>query len=494
MARKVLNGLDLTNTSIINVNNITASSATLTNATVSSAPSGATDVTNKSYVDSVAQGLSIKDSVHAATTTALAANTYNNGSSGVGATLTGNTDAALGAIDGVTLTLGDRLLVKNEASPAHNGIYTFTQDGDGSTVPYILTRSTDMDTSAQIAGAFTFVENGTVNSGSGWVVNSYGPFTIGTTAINFTQFSGAGELIAGNGISITGNTITAVGTTNRITVSPNIDIASNYVGQTSITTLGTITTGTWNGSTIQVANGGTGATSFTSNGVLFGNGTGSLQVTTAGSADQVLVIPHAGGSPTFGAVNLSASAATTGTLPYTAGGTGLSTLGTANQILGVNAGATALEYKSLTSTGGTIAYTNSAGSLNLDVVNNTSTQKVKVAQAGTVNSTRQEINFINGTGITVTVADNSGSDRADVTITATNSGTVSKFAASIGDGSSTSYTVNHNLGSRDVEVQIYDNSTFAFVETDVVSTDANNVSITFNVAPTTNQYRVVVLG
>lgn len=494
MARKVLNSLDLTNTNISNVATLTATTATLTNATVSSAPSGATDVTNKTYVDSVAQGLSIKDSVHAATTTSLAANTYNNGTAGVGATLTGNTDAALGAIDGVTLTLGDRLLVKNEAAPAHNGIYTFTQDGDGSTVPYILTRSTDMDTSAQIAGAFTFVESGTVNVSSGWVVNSYGPFTIGTTAINFTQFSGAGELIAGNGISITGNTITAVGTTNRITVSPNIDIASNYVGQTSITTLGTITTGTWNGTTVDVPHGGTGATSFTSNGVLLGNSTSAISATAAGTADQVFRVGGGGGAPAFGQVNLAASAAVTGTLATGNGGTGLATIGTANQDLGVNAGATALEYKSFTSTGGTIAYTNSAGSRNLDVVNNTSTQKLKVAQAGTVNSTRQEINFINGTGITVTVADNSGSDRADVTITATNSGTVSKFAASIGDGSSTSYTVNHNLGSRDVEVAIYDNSSFAEVETDVVHTDANNVSVTFNVAPTTNQYRVVIVG
>jgi hypothetical protein len=84
--------------------------------------------------------------------------------------------------------------------------------------------------------------------------------TLGSTAVTFVQFNGAGQIVAGNGLSKSGSTLSVVGTANRITVSGSVDIASTYVGQSSITTLGTITTGVWNGTSIAVANGGTGAT------------------------------------------------------------------------------------------------------------------------------------------------------------------------------------------------------------------------------------------
>jgi hypothetical protein len=163
----------------------------------------------KQYVDGLVQGLSDKYSVVAATTAALPANTYNNGTSGVGATLTGTANAALVAQDGVSLTVGQLLLVKNEATAANNGIYTLTQVGDG-THPYILTRHVDSDQTGEIAGSFTFVESGTVNAGSGWVVAQVGPTTIGTTSITYTQFSGAGEITAGTGLTKTGNQIALV--------------------------------------------------------------------------------------------------------------------------------------------------------------------------------------------------------------------------------------------------------------------------------------------
>lgn len=242
----------------------------------------------KAYVDSVAQGLSVKRSVRLATAAALAANVYDNGASGVGATLTGVSVGAL-TIDGTAVAVADRVLIKDEVTQANNGIYTVTATGSGIAV-YILTRATDMDSSGEFDGAFTFVEIGTTNSDSGWVCTTDGAVTVGTTAITFTQFSGAGQITAGNGLTKTGNTLNAVGTTNRIVVAADsIDVGSDvYV-------LG--------GTDVPVTDGGTGASTFTDAGVLIGNGTGAVQVTTAGTAGQVLTSNGAGVDPTFQAAS-----------------------------------------------------------------------------------------------------------------------------------------------------------------------------------------------
>lgn len=178
-------------------------------------PVGSSDLSPKGYVDSVAQGLSPKASVQAATIAALPANTYNNGASGVGATLTATLNGAL-TIDGYTVLTNDRVLVPNEVVSSHNGIYAVTATGSSST-PYILTRTLDFDTPAQVPGAFVFVENGSINSSAGFVCTTTGSVTIGTTPITWTQFSGAGEIIAGTGLTKTGNTIalsTPVSTAN----------------------------------------------------------------------------------------------------------------------------------------------------------------------------------------------------------------------------------------------------------------------------------------
>jgi hypothetical protein len=168
-------------------------------------PVGATDLANKGYVDAVAQGLSVKYSCLEATTAALPSNTYANGAAGIGATLTATANGAL-VVDGITVAAGDRLLVKNEATAANNGIYVVTATGSAG-APYVLTRAVDMDIPAQIAGAFVFVEEGAVNAGAGFVVAAPGPYVIGTTAISWTQFSGAGEIAAGTGLTKVGNTI-----------------------------------------------------------------------------------------------------------------------------------------------------------------------------------------------------------------------------------------------------------------------------------------------
>ena len=171
-------------------------------------PTATTDAANKAYVDSVAEGLDIKESVVAATTAALAAVTYNNGTAGVGATLTANANGVLAAIDGVTMVAGERVLIQDQAAALQNGIYVCTSIGAVG-APFVLTRAGDMDGSpaSEIPGAFVFVEEGTTNADNGFVCTTNAPVTMGTTAINFTQFSGAGQITAGAGLSKTGDTL-----------------------------------------------------------------------------------------------------------------------------------------------------------------------------------------------------------------------------------------------------------------------------------------------
>ena len=215
------------------------------------------DAATKKYVDSTAQGLDTKASVVAASTANLAA-TYDNGSSGVGATLTASANGALG-LDGDSPSAGARVLIKDQTSTLQNGIYTVTTVGDGSNA-FVLTRTTDFDAGAEIPSGYAFVEGGDTQAGNGYVCVSEAPITVGTSAITFEQFSGAGQIDAGAGLTKSGNTLNVGGTADRITVNADtVDISTSYVGQASITTLGTISTGTWNGSIVGTAYGGSGA-------------------------------------------------------------------------------------------------------------------------------------------------------------------------------------------------------------------------------------------
>lgn len=274
------------------------------------------DAANKAYVDAVAEGLHIHASVQAATTAALTGSvTYDNGVLGVGATLT--TDTPISTLDGYSLVNGDRILIKNQATSAHNGIYIRTSST-------VFTRAADFDTTTEIAsGDFLFVTNGTVNGKTGWV-QTVKSTSVGTTNVVFEQFSGAGTYIAGSGLAFTGNQIDIVlksdgglevvsdelglksstagngltfsagvlnigGTSDRITINADsIDIASTYVGQASITTLGTITTGTWNGSTVAAIYGGTGQSSYSVGDILVGAAANTLNKLTLGSSGTVL--------------------------------------------------------------------------------------------------------------------------------------------------------------------------------------------------------------
>ena len=191
-------------------------------------------LTTKKYVDDVAQGLDVKASAHVATTEPLPASTYNNGSSGVGATLTGDAFGAL-SIDGHSPAIGESVLVKNQAAALQNGLYRVTAAG-AVDAPFILTRRTDADTGAELSsGSFVFIEQGTANGSTGWVLSTSGAITIGTTALTFTQFSSAGIADAGDGLQKLGTTFSVkTASAQRIAVSSGgVDLATTGVTATS---------------------------------------------------------------------------------------------------------------------------------------------------------------------------------------------------------------------------------------------------------------------
>ena len=289
-------------------------------------PVNASDAATKGYVDSVAEGLHVHASAHALVATPLATVTggavvYDNGTGGVGATLTLSSavDIAGGDLDGDTdIAVGDRVIIAGEANAAHNGIYVLTSTT-------ILTRAADFDTPTEMAGGdFIFVTHGTQYADTGWVLGEP-VLSVGNTAVQWIQFSGAGSLTAGEGITQSGTefsvnvaaeggieisagdlqlkstvagagltytsgVVAVVGTDDRMTVTADaIDIASTYIGQASITTLGTITTGTWNGNTITEAHGGTNQTSYSRGDILYATADNTLAKLAIGTAGQMLM-------------------------------------------------------------------------------------------------------------------------------------------------------------------------------------------------------------
>ena len=204
-------------------------------------PTNPQDAANKAYVDNAVAGLTWKAAVNLL---------WNDPD----ATLDGNSGSLV--IDGhAALTSGQtgyRILITDGANA---GIWDYSDDGD----VWALTRSADADAFAELKGATVFVQEGTTYGQSAWTQGNH--YLTDFTGQDWVQFSGAAQITAGNGLTKTGNTIDAVGTAGRISVSSNaIDISEDYVGQASIDTVGTITTGTWNGTTIAVEDGGTGAT------------------------------------------------------------------------------------------------------------------------------------------------------------------------------------------------------------------------------------------
>jgi len=290
-------------------------------------PSGDLDAANKLYVDSVASGLDIKNSCRVAT---IGTEQFIIGTGAV-TQINGLT------VDGITLSIGDRILIKNAntgtgaASPSNsnqpaNGIYRVTANTTNLTV----TRDTDADTSAEVtSGLFTFITAGTTNTALGFVLITQGTITLNTTALQFTQFSAATQITAGAGLGQTGNAFDVNVVSNRTVITSDaVDISPNYVGQGSITTLGTITAGTWNGSVIDVQRGGSGRNSATVHMPICGgtNSTTAHQsVAASGTSGQALIYQGAAAIPAWAALNLSVGTSVTGILGAVNGGTGNST-------------------------------------------------------------------------------------------------------------------------------------------------------------------------
>ena len=325
-------------------------------------PLNAQDAATKAYVDAAATSINVHDSVEVladATNTAITGATYSagsadaNGGTGIGATLTDATSGTVLAIDTYNLVLNDRVLINSFTSTNSykNGVYYLSQVGVSGTTKWILTRATDYDNHIAgqvIAGDFAFVVKGSTYKDTGWIQIAVGSGTapadaikIGTDAINYTQFSGAGTYTAGAGLTLTGTVfsvhtgygldtsgsgnslelsssvagsglnysagvLSIGGTSNRITINTNsVDIASTYVGQSSITTLGTITSGTWNANTVAAQYGGTGVASYNKGDILYAGSTSSTlaSLTALSAGTDGMIIQQQSGVPTWGYID-----------------------------------------------------------------------------------------------------------------------------------------------------------------------------------------------
>ena len=231
---------------------VTTDGSTLGNMNVAT-PTLDDHAANKAYVDSVAQGLDVKDSVRAASTGDV------------------NVGTPASTMDGVNLVDGDRVLLKNQTTASQNGIYVYASTG--------LTRAIDMDAAGEFVGAFFFVEEGTVNSDQGYVMSANGTIDVGTTDIEFTKFTGTGQITTGSALSKNGNTL-------------NVNVDGTYImvdGSDELTIKGTSTTG------------------------------------------EVLKSDGAGGV-VYGALDLTNANATSGALPLTRGGLGVDASQTAGKV------------------------------------------------------------------------------------------------------------------------------------------------------------------
>ena len=373
-----------TGTGTVNVGNFIISNV--------ATPLASTDAATKQYVDDVAQGLHTHDSCNAATQTTLASIsggtvTYNNGTSGVGATLT--TTGTFTTIDGVTLSVGMRILVKNEVTAANNGIYDVTSST-------VLTRSADFNTPTEMAGGdFTFVTAGTLYDNTGWVMPD--PVTtVGTSPVVWVQFSGAGTYTAGSGLTLTGSvfsvnvaqpTITSVGTLTSLSISGNANIGN--VGAAA----GVFTSVSGNGSALSAITGAN-VTGQVGNALVAGTVYTNAQpnITSVGSLTSLTVTGNVTGGNliTTGSANVG-TLAVTGTSNLGNVGNVIITGGTANYVLQTN-GSGNLSWVVQAGSSAASNIANGTSNVNIPTVNG----NVNITSAG--NTTM----VITGTGANVT--------------------------------------------------------------------------------------------
>ena len=283
----ILAGINPTDTGeklqVVGTSKFTGASTFGSTVTLNANPTLGLQAATKQYVDSaVATGFTVHPAVRLATAAALAANTYNNGASGVGATLTANANGAL-SIDGVAVAASDRVLIKNEATASRNGSYSVTATGSAGT-PYVLTRTTDFDQAAasEIANnAYFFVSAGSTNAGSAFILSQTAVIVVGTTALPFTLFADQLDYVGGTNINVTGLTISLTGT-----VAPS--------------------------------NGGTGINSYANGDTIYASGAATFSKLPIGTTGQTMIV--AGGFPSWGALDM-AGTGVTGVLPESHGGT-----------------------------------------------------------------------------------------------------------------------------------------------------------------------------
>jgi len=311
-AQATIGNADLTDSSLtigsttISLGGTSTTLAGLTTVTLTQDPTLALQAATKQYVDNEVLAVS-NTTFHAssgyATTADLGSVTYSNGTGGVGATITQSGAPSVLIIDGYTFTAADvinatRVLVKDQSSGLQNGIYTVTNEGSGA-ANWQLTRATDFDTvgtgpNRVQTGASTFVVGGAANGATGWVMNTTGTITIGSTALVWAQSSS----------------------------SSSVTVTSPLVKVGSVISLGTV----------PVNLGGTNLTSYTQYELLYAPTSGSIGQISSGTAGYPLLSGGAGAAPAFNQLSLSGSGVT-GTLPVTSGGSGTATAFTAGSVV-----------------------------------------------------------------------------------------------------------------------------------------------------------------
>lgn len=373
-------------------------------------PTAGTDAANKNYVDGAINGLAWKDAVRAASTANVTvASALTNGST----------------MDGVTLATGDRVLLKNQTAPAENGIYVVVVSGAAS-------RSADATAAGDVLQLAVFVEEGSTQADTAWVLSTNGPLTIGTTGLTFTQFGAGATYTASTGVALVGNDF-------RIE----------------------------NSGILTVPHGGTALATLTIHAVYVGNGASAPTALAVGTTGQVLK-GATGADPTWGSIDLTSMVGAT-ILPVANGGTGLATL-TAHSVQ-VGNGATAPTQIAV-------------GATNTVLRGHTGADP----DFGAIDISTAVVTGTLGLG-------NGGTGGASAAAARTSLVVPSTFSVNVGDGSTTSIVVTHNLGTRNVVVSVASATTpWARVEVDCQITSTNTITLIFAVAPTTNQFNVTVIG